>query len=88
MANMSGTAIVISGTQLICPAPCSLIGIFCAASTAGSLTLYDAGSSATTNTLVPAFAVTAATYYPLPFNLKNGLYAVASGTVSATVAID
>lgn len=85
--NSSASYENISGTQLICPNPCALGGIFVGIITgAGSITVYDQASSIASGAAVSAFSVAQSTWYPLPFQMQQGLYVVVTGvTLTATV---
>ena len=63
----------------------ALIGVFCATSSSGTLSLYDSASTTTTTPIVATFNLTAATYYPIPVGYDLGLYAVIGGTANVTL---
>jgi hypothetical protein len=75
--NMSASALVRTGAG-------QLLGIFVASSSAGTVKLWDNTSAATT-VIVNTFSATAATFYPIPVNFKNGLYVTIGGTADITV---
>lgn len=62
-----------------------LVGIFVASSTSGTIKVWDNTSAATT-VLVNTFNASAATWYPLPFRFKTGLYIDVGGTIDCTVS--
>ena len=65
----------------------ALLGIW-VSSVSGSptITVYDDAATGTTVPLVTVFTPIAATWYPMPFNVANGVYVVIGATVSCTVA--
>lgn len=58
-------------------------GVFCASSTSGTLKLWD-NTAASGTVLVNTFTLTAGTWYPLPFQCVNGLYATIANTADVT----
>lgn len=89
MANYTQTA---ATTQVKVGAG-KLFGIFVSASSSGTLTIYDSGSSATGDPkIVNTFSVSAGTTYlniPAGLYFNNGLYIVLAGTSAAfTVAYE
>lgn len=85
--NLSSKATVVTATGNVQSRPGALLGIFVsAASAVPTITIYDNASTGTTNALVTIFTPVAATWYPLPFDVQNGIYIVVGGTVSCTVA--
>lgn len=65
----------------------ALIGIWVsAASATPTITVYDDAATGTTTKIVDTFTPVAATWYPLPFGVANGINVVIGGTVSATVS--
>jgi hypothetical protein len=89
MANYTQTA---ATTQIKVGAG-KLFGIFVSASSSGTLTIYDSGSSATGDPkIVDVFTVSASTTYlniPAGLYFNKGLYIVLGGTSAAfTVAYE
>jgi hypothetical protein len=77
-ANFTATGNVAAG-------PVNIIGILCATTSSGTVTLYD---SATTGTSVPitgTITPAAGSYTPIPASTGSGLYIVVGGTINATV---
>jgi hypothetical protein len=82
--SVGGYALV-SATGNIAAGPRSLLGIFVSsASGSPSITVYDESATGTTTKVIDTFTPVAATWYPLPFNFKNGINIVIGGTVSAS----
>ena len=77
-ANASASALIKSGEGTV-------VGIFVASSSSGTIKLWDNTSGATT-ILVNTFSATAATWYPLPFRFTTGLYMTLGGTIDCTVS--
>jgi hypothetical protein len=64
-----------------------ILGIFVsAASGSPSITVYDDSGTGTTTKVIDTFTPVAATWYPMPFSVDNGINIVIGGTVSATVS--
>jgi len=61
----------------------TLVGVFVASSSSGTIKLWDNTSAATT-ILVNTFSVSAGTWYPLPFKFGTGLFATIGGTLDCT----
>lgn len=61
----------------------TLVGVFVASSSSGTIKLWDNTSAATT-VLVNTFSASAATWYPLPFKFGTGCYATLGGTIDCT----
>ena len=62
----------------------SMIGIFCTSSTAGTVAIYD-DPSTTNNKVLDTTTLAAATYYPLPISMANGMTIVTGGTINIAV---
>ncbi len=78
-----GSAYPITGTGQVKTGFGAIVGFFCSSSTSGTLTVYDSASGAS-NQIVASFPLVAGQYYPLPFALANGLYAVVGGAATGT----
>lgn len=77
---------ITTATDTVCAAqPGRLLGVFVAASTAGTIKVWDNTSGAGT-VLVGTFTAVAATFYPLPFNFFTGLTITTGGTIDCTPA--
>lgn len=79
MAALAGTYVRLSGTVMVCPNPCSLIGIFIQTATGAAVSIMDGSNT------VAVFAAAAVSYYPLPFNCLTNCSVTASGTITATL---
>jgi hypothetical protein len=64
----------------------TLLGVFVATTTGGTLTFYDDSGTGTSKTIVGTFTPNAGQFYPLPFSFANGLNVVVAGTIDATIA--
>jgi WD40 repeat protein len=62
-----------------------VLGIFVASSSSGTIKLWDNTTGATT-VLVNTFSATAATWYPLPFHFKKGLFITVGGTIDYSIS--
>lgn len=62
-----------------------LCGIFVASSTSGTIKLWD-NTAASGTVLINTFSATAATWYPLPFRFKNGLYITIANTIDYSIS--
>jgi hypothetical protein len=78
----------LSASANVSAAPAVLGGIFCSASTSGTVTVYDDAATGTTTKIVDTFSLTAGTFYRLPFGAGTGLYIVIGGTASITVGFN
>jgi hypothetical protein len=76
--NYTGTAAVRGG---------GILGIFVASSTSGTIAVYDSATTTTTVPIVPVFAATGGTWYPLPFGYTQGVYIVVGGTLTAVLGL-
>jgi hypothetical protein len=87
MATFAGPYIQFSANGNVIAFPCSLMGIFVsAASGTPTITVYDDAATGTTTKIVDTFTPAAATWYPMPFQVKKGVNIVIGGTVSGTVS--
>ncbi len=89
MNNVNGAskATVVTATGNIQARRGALLGIFVSAASGGpTITIYDDAATGTSTALVTVFTPVAGTWYPLPFNVQNGIYIVIANTVSCTVA--
>ncbi len=88
---MSGIASQVGGYKLltatgnVAPISKKMLGIFCSASSSGTVTLYDSATTTTTTKVIDTVTLTAGTFYPIPVAFASGIYAVVSGTLSATI---
>lgn len=64
----------------------SIIGVICASSTAGTITLYD-GQNAAGTLIVNTLPLTAGQYLPLNLSVRNGCYCTVGGTLDCTFVI-
>lgn len=76
--NLTASALVKTGEGTV-------VGIFVASSSGGTVKLWDALSAATP-VLVNTFSVLGGTWYPVPFHFATGLYVTIAGTVDCTVS--
>lgn len=74
----------ITASALIQTGPTKLGGIFCASTTSGTVKVWDS-TAASGTVCVNTFALVAGTYYPLPADMKNGLYITIANTADITV---
>ena len=63
----------------------SLIGVFCASSSAATLKVWDS-TAASGSVIVNTFTMYSGTWYPLPFKFRTGLYLTVSGTADITAS--
>jgi len=85
--NLTSKPTVISASANVLSRRGALLGIFVnAASNTPTITVYDDAATGTSVPLVAVFTPVGATWYPLPFDVQNGVYVVITGTVSCTVA--
>ena len=88
---MSGIATQVGGYKLltttgnVAPISKKMVGIFCSASTSGTVTLYDSATTTTSTKVIDTFTLTAGTFYQIPVAFASGIYAVVGGTLSATI---
>ena len=88
---MSGIATQVGGYKLltttgnVAPISKKMVGIFCSASTSGTVTLYDSATTTTSTKVIDTVTLTAGTFYPIPVAFASGIYAVVGGTLSATI---
>lgn len=75
----------LSADQLVKTGEGTIVGIFVASSSSGTIKLWDNTSAATT-VLVNTFSAIGGTWYPLPFRFTTGLYVDISGTIDLTVS--
>jgi len=73
----------LSASALLQEGPTKLGGVFCASSSAGTLKVWDS-TAASGAVCVNTFSMAAATYYPIPADLKNGCYLTIGGTADIT----
>ena len=85
IASQVGSYKQISATGNVSPIQCKLVGIFCSASTSGTVTVYDSATTTTTAKVIDTVTLTAGQWYTMPVALASGCYIVVSGTLSATV---
>lgn len=82
--TMVGTPVRLTASRVVSKAPGGcLIGVLCAASTAGTIILTDDTTGAGT-TLIGTLSLTAGQYTPIPLAFANGLYCTVGGTLDAT----
>ena len=87
MATLAGTYINSSVSQLHSPNPCALLGVFISSATGATMMVADAGNSLTfTPIAVASFTPLAGSWYPMPFQMKNGMNVSIAGTVTYTTA--
>lgn len=75
------TFVRLSGTVMVCPAPCFVHGIQVQTATGSGISIMDGTAT------IGAFAVSAVSYYPIQAPCLNSCSIVASGTITATVGI-
>jgi len=63
----------------------SVLGFLCATSSSGTLNLYDSATTTTTDPVTGTLSLVAGTYYPIPANVTQGIYAVIGGTATGTL---
>lgn len=77
----------VSASGNVAPRGCSIAGVFCSSSTAGTLTVYDDATTGTATKIVDTFTLVAGTWYPLPFAVVNGVNLVIGGAASITIGL-
>lgn len=77
----------ISATANVSAIPCTIGGVLCSSSSAGTITIYDSATTTTTAPVVAVMSVTAGTYYPIGASLAAGCYVVIGGTAAVTVMV-
>jgi len=75
----------ITATGNIKPIGGRLIGVLCASTSSGTITLYDSATTTTTTPMTGTITPAAGSFIPIPAIFANGLYAVVSGTLDATL---
>jgi len=75
----------ITATGNVAPIAKKLLGIFCSASTSGTVTIYDSATTGTGTKVVDTVTLTAGTWYTMPIGFASGIYVVVGGTLSATI---
>jgi hypothetical protein len=85
IANQVGGYKQISATGNVAPIGSKLLGIFCSASTSGTVTIYDSATTTTTAKVIDTVTLTAGTWYTMPIAFASGIYVVVGGTLSATI---
>ena len=85
IASQVGSYKQISATGNVSPIQCKLVGIFCSASTSGTVTVYDSATTTTTAKVIDTVTLTAGQWYTIPCATESGIYVVIGGTVNATV---
>lgn len=87
MATLAGTYLNSSISQLHSPNPCQMLGIFVSSATGATIAVSDSNASLTfTPVVVASFTPLAGSWYPMPFQMKNGLNVSIAGTVTYTTA--
>lgn len=87
MATLAGGYINSSVSQLHSPNPVSLLGVFISSATGATMTIIDSATSLTvTPVAVSAFTPISGSWYPMPFQLRNGLNVSIAGTCTYTTA--
>lgn len=74
-----------SSSQQVKGSAGSLIGIFVASSSSGTIKLWN-NTAASGTVLVNTFSAAAATWYPLPFPFSTGLYITVGGTIDYSIS--
>ena len=76
----------ITSSTNIMPRSGYITGIWVAsASSSGTLAVYDSATTTTSAIVANTFTPIAASWYPIPFRVVNGVYVVVAGTVDCTV---
>jgi len=75
----------ITATGNVSPNPCAVLGILCATTTAGTVTLYDSATTGTGTPITGTITPAAGSYTPINAETSAGLYVVVGGTINATV---
>lgn len=65
----------------------ALLGIFCASSSAATCKVWDNASAASGNVVANTFTLVGGVFYPLPFDVENGVYVTITGTADVTVSV-
>ena len=87
MATFAGTYLNSSVSQLHSPNPCALLGVFVSSATGATIMVADTSASLTfTPIAVAAFTPIGGSWYPMPFQMKNGLNVSIAGTCTYTTA--
>jgi hypothetical protein len=76
---------VLSATGNIVPRDGQMLGFLCNSTTSGTIIFYDSATTTTTTPITGTITPTAGTWYPLPIQYINGLYAVIANTLNVTV---
>lgn len=80
----AGTPINITSTTTVGKTSGTLVGVFVNSTSSGTLALYD-GTSTSGTVIIPAVALVALTFYPIPAVCAVGLHAVIANTMNVTL---
>jgi hypothetical protein len=64
----------------------SLLGIFCASSSAATCKVWD-NTAASGSIIANTFTLVGGVFYPLPFDFQTGCFVTITGTADITVAV-
>jgi len=77
--------VTFSATGNLAASPRTIIGIWVAATTSGTLAMYDSATTTTGDQIIATTTFASIGFYPLPTKVTYGVYAVVGGTLSATL---
>lgn len=85
MTQNAGSYKRITATGNVKPIGGTLLGILVASTSSGTIVLYDSATTTTTIPITGTLTPSAGVFIPIPLQFINGLYAVVSGTLDATL---
>ena len=65
--------------------PCAVLGVICATTSSGTVTLYDDAATGTGTAITGTITPAAGSYTPINAETTKGLNIVVGGTINATV---
>jgi hypothetical protein len=77
----------ITATGNLSPVPGAILGVLCSTTTAGTIQFYDSATNTTTTPITGVITPAAGSFTPIKAFAANGVYAVITGTLNATVVI-
>ncbi|WP_250518606.1 hypothetical protein [Caballeronia sp. ATUFL_M1_KS5A] len=87
-AMISGSGVPFAANATVNKVPgATLIGIVAAASTSGTIAIYDSNATSTAVPLLAATPLVAGQFLPLYLACSQGHYIVVGGTLSATAIV-
>ena len=82
---LSGGYKNITASGNVSPVPCVVVGILCATTTSGTVTLYDDASTGTSTPITGTITPAAGSFTPLYIATTKGLNVVVGATINATI---